>query len=111
MPLESEYHDMPDFVTVAGTDDLTDGEGTVVEANGYTVALFRVDGDFQAIGNECTHMGGPLGEGEVDGETVTCPWHGAQFDITSGAVLEDPADDSVPEYEVRVNGDEVQVGV
>ena len=102
---------MTDFISVATTDDLNDGEGTVVEANGYTIALFRVDDDFHAIGNECTHSGGPLGEGELDGTTVTCPWHGAQFDVTSGEVLEPPADDSEPAYEVRVDDDKVLVGV
>ena len=102
---------MTDFISVATTDDLNDGEGTVVEANGHTIALFRVDDDFHAIGNECTHSGGPLGEGELDGTTVTCPWHGAQFDVTSGEVLEPPADDSEPAYEVRVDDDKVLVGV
>ena len=102
---------MADFVSVATTDELNDGEGTVVEANGHTIALFRIEGDFYAIGNECTHTGGPLGEGDLDGTTVICPWHGSQFDITSGEVLEPPADDPEPEYEVRVDGDEVQVGV
>lgn len=102
---------MSDFVTVAGTDDLAEGEGMVVETNGHTIALFRVEDTFHAIGNECTHAGGPLGEGEVEGEVVTCPWHGAEFDVTSGAVLEDPADESVPDYEVRVDGEAIQVGI
>lgn len=102
---------MTDFVPVATTDTLSDGEGTVVEANGHTIALFRTEGEFYAIGNECTHTGGPLGEGDLNGTTVTCPWHGSQFDITSGEVLEPPAVDSEPEYEVRIEGDEVQVGI
>jgi nitrite reductase/ring-hydroxylating ferredoxin subunit len=102
---------MADFVTVLEADELAEGEGTVVDANGHTIALFHTDGDFQAIGNECTHSGGPLGDGEVEDEVVTCPWHGAQFDVDSGEVLDGPADDSVPDYEVRVDGDEVQVGV
>ncbi|WP_256685766.1 Rieske (2Fe-2S) protein [Halococcus qingdaonensis] len=102
---------MTDFVSVATTDELDDGEGTVVETNGHTIALFRVEGDFYAIGNECTHEGGPLGEGDLDGTTVTCPWHGARFDVTSGKVLEPPADDSEPEYEVHIDGDTVRVGV
>ena len=102
---------MTDFISVATTDDLNNGEGTVVEANGHTIALFRVDGDFYAIGNECTHSGGPLGEGELNGTTVTCPWHGAQFDVTSGEVLEPPADNSEPAYEVRVDDDKVLLGV
>lgn len=102
---------MTDFVTVSINDELNDGEGQVVEAGGHTIALFRVDGAFYAIGNECTHAGGPLGEGDLDGTTVICPWHGARFDITSGEVLEQPAGESVTEYEIRIDDDEVQVGV
>lgn len=75
---------MPEFATVASTDELDDGEGTVVEANGHTIALFRVDGDFYAIGNECTHMGGPLGEGDLDGTTVPVP--GMAHSLTSPLV-------------------------
>jgi nitrite reductase/ring-hydroxylating ferredoxin subunit len=63
---------MADFVSMATTDDLNDDEGTVVEADGHTIALFRVDSDFYAI-NECTHTGGPLNGGDLDGTTVTCP--------------------------------------
>lgn len=100
---------MSDLVTVATEDELGPGEGMVVEADGEEIALFNVDGEFHAIGNTCTHMGGPLGDGQVTDDTVTCPWHGAKFDVTSGEVLGPPAGESVPEYEVTVEESEIKV--
>jgi len=87
------------------------GTGTVVDAQGTAVALFNVGGTFYAIANACTHVGGPLGEGRLDGTTVTCPWHGSQFDVTSGQVLHGPARRAVATYPVRVRGDDVFVVV
>ena len=57
----------------------------------------------------CTHRGGPLSEGEVEGHVVTCPWHGAKFDITSGEVLGPPAPAGVASYPTRVNGSDIEV--
>jgi nitrite reductase/ring-hydroxylating ferredoxin subunit len=83
--------------------------GTVVHAEGKAIAVFNVGGTFYAIANACTHMGGPLGEGSVEGTTVTCPWHGSQFDVTSGQVMRGPARRPVATYPVRVLGDDVFV--
>jgi nitrite reductase (NADH) small subunit len=69
---------MPKKVKVAKTGDLSPGQGKVFQAEGQTIALFNVDGSFYAIDNTCTHAGGPLGEGGLVGDEVTCPWHGAQ---------------------------------
>ena len=103
---------MAEFVTVANLSELGPGQLKQVElADGTQVCLANVDGAFYAIAGRCTHMGGPLGEGALDGTIVTCPWHGAMFDVTSGEVQGPPADDSEPKYEVRVKGDEVQVAV
>jgi nitrite reductase/ring-hydroxylating ferredoxin subunit len=68
-----------------------------------------VDGTFYAIGDTCTHKGGPLSQGKVLDWTVTCPWHGAQFDIRTGNVLTPPAPSGVPSYKVVVEGDEIKV--
>lgn len=100
---------MAEFTAVAETDELDAGSDMVVEIDGEQVALFNVDGEFYAIGNECTHQGGPLGEGDLDGETVTCPWHGAEFDVTSGECLALPATNPVPEYDVEVENDEIRI--
>ena len=82
--------------------------------------MANVDGTFLAFGNECTHVGGPLVEGEPQGETVTCPEHASVFPacstsnpgqirVKSGEVLEKPAEGPIPTYEVRAEGDEIQV--
>ena len=99
---------MADFISVAKTTDIPEGEGRVVDAGGTPVALFNVDGSFHALDNTCIHRGGPLGDGICEATTVTCPWHGWQYDVTSGECTSSPGE-SVDRYEVRVAGDDVQV--
>jgi nitrite reductase (NADH) small subunit len=101
---------MPTFVRVASTSDIPAGEGRTVEVEGKQIALFNCEGRFYAIDNTCKHRGGPLGEGELDGTTVTCPWHGWTYDVTSGQSPDDPAC-AVDTYAVKVEGDDVMVGV
>jgi nitrite reductase/ring-hydroxylating ferredoxin subunit len=69
------------------------------------VAVFNVDGTFCATQARCTHRQGPLSEGKLDGSTVTCPWHGAQFNVCTGAVLRGPAQDPLKTYRVVVDGE------
>ena len=103
---------MPEFKTVAKASEVPPGRSSTSSWRTATqVCLANVDGTFYAIGGECTHMGGPLGEGELDGTTVTCPWHSGEFDVTTGKVLGPPAEEDEPVYEVRVEGDDVQVAV
>ena len=99
---------MANFVKVCKTSDVQAGCGRSLDINGKLVAVFNVDGNFHAINDTCAHRGGPLGEGELDGKTVICPWHGWRYDVTTGA------NEFVPElptqkYEVRVEGDDVLV--
>ncbi|MFN8543972.1 MAG: Rieske 2Fe-2S domain-containing protein [Candidatus Binatia bacterium] len=100
---------MADFVKVATVSDVAPGSGKVVNVNGKDVALFNAAGRFFAIDNECPHRGGPLGEGELDGTTVTCPWHNWQFDLASGESLTD--DTKVACFQVKLDGDAVLVSV
>ncbi len=100
---------MGDSITVATLSDLPPGARRHVNAGGREVAIFNVGGTIHAIGGACTHRGGSLGEGELDGTVVTCPWHGAQFDVTTGQVVGPPAAESVPAYNVVVDGEEIQV--
>lgn len=100
---------MAQFVKVATTDEIAPGTGKQVEANGKQIALFNLDGNFYAIDNTCTHRGGPLAEGYVEGEEVTCPIHGAQFNITTGAVVGPPATQNVAKYNVRVQGNDIEI--
>ena len=69
------------------------------------VAVFNVTGSFCATQAKCTHKQGPLNEGKLDGSTVTCPWHGSQFNVCSGAVLRGPAVDPLKVYRVVVEGE------
>ena len=101
---------MPNFVKIASTADIPKGQGRTFEVAGKQVAVFNCDGTFYAIDNTCRHQGGPLGEGELEGAVVTCPWHGWTYDVTTG-VSPDDADCRVDTYEVKVEGDSVMVGV
>jgi len=102
---------MPDFVRVASTDDIPAGQATMVEVNGKEIALFNVGGSFHAIDNTCTHVGGPLCEGELTGTEVTCPWHGGVFNVTTGEVLGPPPGRAVNRYNVRIDGPDIEVEV
>jgi len=102
---------MAGFVKVAKTDEISPGHGKLVEAGGKKIALFNVEGAFYAIDDTCTHVGGPLSEGSLDGKEVTCPWHGAIYDVTSGKVLSPPAPQGVARYDVRVEGSDIEVEV
>ena len=70
--------------------DVPIGEGCVVEAEGKILALFNVDGAFYALENACAHRGGPLGEGDLDGTMVVCPWHAWRWDVKTGANVNNP---------------------
>jgi len=98
-------------VKVAQTSDLSPGTGKVVQADGRNLALFNVEGTFFAIDNTCTHRGGPLGEGELSGDTVECPWHGAHFNVKTGAVARPPAPAGVPSFPVHLEGNDVFVEI
>jgi nitrite reductase/ring-hydroxylating ferredoxin subunit len=78
-------------VCVGQTSDVPAGEGRVVDAGGRNLALFNAAGTYYVIDNGCPHRGGPLGEGDLDGTVVTCPWHGWRWDVTSGANANNPA--------------------
>ena len=101
---------MAEYVTVAKVSDLAAGSGKVVEVNGQSVALFNVNGSFYAIDNTCRHRGGPLGEGSLEGNVVTCPWHMWEYDVTTGELTAN-RDVKVASYPVQVEGDEIKVAV
>ncbi len=97
---------MGKLVKVATVSDLAPGQGKVVDADGIEIALFNVDGAFYAIGNTCGHRGGPLGEGSLEGKRVTCPWHGWEYDVTTGAATTNPSV-KVPTYRTEVRDQDV----
>ena len=100
---------MEHYIEVAKTSDIPAGEGKVVKVSGKDVALFNVNGKFYAIDNTCKHHGGPLGEGFLDGNVVTCPWHGWQYDVTTGNNIVLPA--HVRTFKTKVENGKVFVDV
>src|SRR5262245_7003930 len=98
-------------ITVARVDELEDGEMKQVDAGGTNILLARVNGKYHAVGAICPHYGGPLAEGALCGERVICPWHHASFDVRTGDLLEPPAFDALPRYEVKTEGESVIVAV
>ncbi len=101
---------MADFRPVAKASEIALGEMKLVEFEGEEVVIANVDGSFFAFGNKCTHVGGPLVEGNLDGDTVTCPWHSTIYDVKSGESLGGPGETPVPTYEARVEGDDIEIG-
>lgn len=99
---------MVEFVAVAKKDELKPGEAKVVDVNGRQVALYNVDGEFFATDNTCLHRGGPLGEGFLDSEIITCPWHGWTYNVKTGVNPVNPQI-KVETFEVKIEGDEVKV--
>ena len=100
---------MSNFIKVLNVSDLPSGTGIAVHLAGRKVAVFNIDGKFYAIDDECTHAGGSLSEGPVQGKEVVCPWHGAVFNVETGEVLSAPASEGVKAYKVQVVGNEVQI--
>jgi len=101
---------MAEFIKVASVSELAKGAAKTVQAAGKEIALFNVDGTIYALDNTCLHVGGPLGEGELDGTTVTCPWHGWQYNVTTGQNLMN-SDLKVAAYAVEVEGNDIKVAV
>jgi nitrite reductase/ring-hydroxylating ferredoxin subunit len=109
---------------VASVDEFEDASRVVVDVGGREIAVFRTDDGFHALSNYCVHQGGPACEGAItgtlavdedgdlvydrEGEIVSCPWHGWEFDVTNGEHLADPSF-RLPTYEVELDDGEVYV--
>lgn len=101
---------MSEFNPVLEENELQGEAMRAVEVDGIPVLVSRSEsGEVCAIANTCTHRGGPLNEGERDGNVVTCPWHGSQFDLCSGEVLRGPAREPEQRFEVRVREGRIEV--
>ncbi|HUI40972.1 MAG TPA: Rieske 2Fe-2S domain-containing protein [Terriglobia bacterium] len=101
---------MANFIKCANLSDLAPGACRVAEAAGRQVALFNVDGAIYCLDNTCLHRGGPLGDGTLEGDVVTCPWHAWQYNVRTGENLFDSAV-KVATYAVQVDGDDVKVAL
>lgn len=100
---------MPRYIKVAKVNEMPPGSAREFHADGKVIALFNVGGEFYALDNTCLHRGGPLGQGALEGEVITCPWHGWQYNVTSGEAVFNP-EIKVQKYEVKVEGDDIAVG-
>ncbi len=100
---------MSEWVTVARADALAPGQWQVVDVDDTQIAIFNLDGQLYAIENVCTHDGGQLTGGAVEGDQIVCPRHGARFCIRTGAALSAPAYEPTDTFPVRVENGEIQV--
>ena len=99
-----------EWVTVAQADELADGKSKAVTAGGNDIALFRSGEEYFAVANECTHYGAPLCGGYVRNGSVSCPWHGWQFDLQTGECISVPGCD-IDAFEVKIEDGEVKIAV
>jgi nitrite reductase/ring-hydroxylating ferredoxin subunit len=101
---------MPNFVKVASLPDLKPGTAMTVEVNGKAIALYNVGGKIYATDNTCLHQGGPLGEGMLEGEVISCPWHMWEYNVRTG---EKVGNNSIKlaTYPVEIEGTDIKVGV
>ncbi len=102
---------MTDWQTVARAADIPPERVAVFQIGDHDVAVCNVSGEFYAIDDVCTHDGGALDQGELEGDEIECPRHGARFDVRTGAAVQLPAFEPVETHEVRVEGEDIQVGV
>ena len=100
---------MSDWVNVANVNELKVGAHEVVDIDGTPIVVFNLDGKYYAIEDVCTHDGGQLTGGEVEGDQIICPRHGARFCIRTGAALTAPAYEPTATFPVRIENDEIQV--
>jgi nitrite reductase/ring-hydroxylating ferredoxin subunit len=98
------------FISVARKSEIPEGAGITVDVKGMRIALFKVDDTIYAINNSCIHRGGPLAEGQVEGTTVTCPWHLWRFNLKTGESEISP-EARVPAYQVKIQGDDVLIEI
>jgi len=98
------------FLRAVRKDEVPPGTIRELQIDGKTFALANVEGKFYAINNTCLHRGGPLGQGVLEGKCVTCPWHGWEYDVTTGKVGMNPSV-GVECYAVEVRGDDIFVDV
>jgi len=100
-----------EYVEIAPASELPNGERLFVDAGDKTIVVFNIAGQFFAIGDICSHDDGPVGEGDLEGYNITCPRHGAEFDVRTGKVMQMPAVVDIPAYPVKVVDGMIRVGI
>ena len=100
-----------EFLDIAPASELPNGERLFVEIEGKPLVIFNIAGQFFSIADICSHDDGPVGEGDIEGYTITCPRHGGEFDVQTGKALQLPAVVDIPAYPVKVVDGMIQVGM
>lgn len=110
MSPKTQQH-ITEFIKVAEVGELDEGELMGIEVDGEPICLSKVNGNVYACTDNCTHISGPLSEGDLEGNVLTCPWQGAQFDVRNGKVLRGPACQDLMTYPVKIEGNSIFVGL
>jgi len=100
---------MPEWINVCNENALMNGENNVIDVDGTDVAIFKINDEFFAIEDVCSHDGTEIASGELDGDEIICPRHGARFCIKTGAVKSSPAYEDIHSYPVRIVEGMVQI--
>ena len=101
---------MAEYIKVANLSELAPGSAKTVQVNGLEIALFNVNGTIYATDNTCLHQGGPLGEGVLEGEVVTCPWHMWEYNVRTGEKVGE-TEYRIPTFQVKVEGNDIKVAL
>ena len=107
-----------EYLEVGKRSEIAEGEMKAYTVHGNNILVVNYTGEYYAIGGKCTHMGGDLSKGKLDGKIVTCPRHGSRFDITTGESISGPKIGFLklktrkePSYEVKIEGDTIKVKI
>jgi nitrite reductase/ring-hydroxylating ferredoxin subunit len=107
---ETTFDEGPaEWTDAIAVEEVPEGKPVTASVGGITLLLYRSGDSLAAIDNRCSHRGGPLNEGTCDGDTVTCPWHASVFRLSDGGIVRGPAVAKQPSYDVRINGDRIEV--
>ncbi len=98
-----------EFVRVASTLEIPADKMKTVQYKSQPICLANIKDKYYAIKNSCTHLGGPLAQGKLEGHVVECPWHGSRFDLATGEVKRGPAQTPEPVFEVKVEGTNILI--
>ena len=99
------------FVEIAKTDEITAGQMKGVKKDDKNILIVNIKGKYYAIKGKCTHAGGDLSKGKLEGNIVTCPRHGSKFDVTTGKAVGSPAKQDEPAYQVKIQGKGILVDI
>lgn len=102
---------MANVVTVAQVSEIEAGKSKCIEVNGKKIAVFNENGHYYAMDDRCSHAGGPLSDGDVSDGEVSCPWHGAIFELKTGKVRGGPAQKDLNIYPVKIEGNQIQIEI